>query len=60
MGRFKPGKVSILRLKEFALNSLPPGCALREVLLADEDVLDMDEFLAQLRLWLTLLKRVRI
>jgi len=50
-------KVHIRRLKDFALEKLPTGSALRDVLLADDDEQDSEAFLAKVDVWLKLLKR---
>lgn len=51
-------KVDIRTLKEFAFQRLP-DCALRDVLLAEQDFLNVDEFLTKMEIYLKLLRRVR-
>jgi hypothetical protein len=50
-------KIDIRRLKRFALEHLPRDSPLRDVLLAEEDELSVQDFLAKMDLWLKLLRR---
>ncbi|MBS7658123.1 MAG: hypothetical protein ABIM42_08505 [candidate division WOR-3 bacterium] len=43
-------------LKDFALNNLPKGSVLREVLLMEKDELEVNEFLIKMDVWLKLFK----
>lgn len=52
-------KVDIKALKAFALEKFPRDCALRDVLLAERDKLDVNEFLAKMDIWIKLLRRAR-
>jgi hypothetical protein len=47
-------KFSIGGLKEFAQRTLPPSSPLREIILSEPDVLDAQEFLGRLSVWLRL------
>lgn len=49
-------KINIRRLKVFAFNNLPKDGALRECLLAERDLLNADEFLAKMEIYLKLLR----
>lgn len=49
-------KINIRRLKVFAFNNLPKDEALRECLLAERDLLDVNEFLAKMEIWVKLLR----
>ncbi|MEM3476222.1 MAG: hypothetical protein QXF83_05825 [Candidatus Bathyarchaeia archaeon] len=49
-------RLSIRGLKDFALNNLPKGSVLREVLLMEKDELEVNEFLIKMDVWLKLLK----
>ncbi len=49
--------VSTERLKQLVLARFPEEHALRQVILAERDVLTSDEFLAKLPVWLVLLNR---
>ena len=54
------GKVVVIKaLKAFALEKFPTDCALRDVLLAERDKLDVNEFLAKMDIWMKLLRRAR-
>jgi len=50
-------KLNLRRLKGFALERLPKGSALRDVILAEKDEIGIDEFLAKIDVWLKLLRR---
>ena len=50
-------RVLLRRLKDFALEKLPAGSALRDVLLAEDDELDAEAFVTKTDVWLKLLKR---
>lgn len=52
-------EVDIKALKAFALEKFPRDCALRDVLLAERDNLEVKEFLAKMDIWVKLLRRVR-
>lgn len=56
VGRFGYGS-RIAGLKEFARNRLPPEHPLRDVLLAEPDILTPEEFLAKLAVWCVLVNR---
>lgn len=56
-GEAFPSAVRIVGLKEFARDRLPPDHPLREVLLAEEDILTPEEFLAKLTVWCVLVNR---
>jgi hypothetical protein len=47
-------QVNIRRLREFAFNELPKDWALREILLAESEEMEISVFLARLPLWLRL------
>jgi len=47
-------KLNIRKLKNFAFSQLPKDCALREILLGENDVVDVSTFLARLPVWLQL------
>ncbi|MEM3697092.1 MAG: hypothetical protein QXQ94_06285 [Candidatus Bathyarchaeia archaeon] len=49
-----PARVSIKKLKEFAIYKLPKNSALREILISEENELDINVFLARLPVWLKL------
>ena len=49
--------ISIRPLKDLVLGRFPEGHPLREVILAERDVLSSGEFLAKLEVWSVLLKR---
>jgi hypothetical protein len=49
--------VEIVPLKKFVIENLPTDSALRDVILSDNDMLSIVEFLAESRVWLTLLRR---
>ena len=51
--------VNMRRLKIFAKTKLSMNKALREVLLAEDDEITIEEFLVQIKLWLRLLERSR-
>lgn len=51
-------RVDIKPLKVFALEKLPKNCVLRNVMLTDKELLDVDEFLAKMEIWLKLLREV--
>lgn len=48
--------VDVHRLKNFAFEKLPKDWALRECLLAERDLLNVDEFLAKMDVWFKLLR----
>lgn len=50
-------RILMRELKDFAFEKLPRGSALRDVLLAEDDELDADVFLAKTDVWLKLLNR---
>jgi hypothetical protein len=50
--------VDIKPLKAFALEKLP-DCALKDLLLAEHDFLNVYEFLVKIEIYLRLLRRVR-
>lgn len=47
-------KLNLLRLKQFALESLPAESPLRSVLLSEDDQLSVQDFIAKMDLWLKL------
>lgn len=51
--------IDMRRLKVFAKTKLSMNKGLREVLLAEDDELPIDEFLVQIKLWLRLIERGR-
>ncbi len=55
----QPRTIKISVLKQFTLDTLPAGCTLREVLLADKDEMPVDEFLCKIPLWLALLRQAK-
>jgi hypothetical protein len=50
-------QVHMKLLKEFAIEKAPKGSALRDVLLAEADVLTAEEYLAKIPTWLVLAQR---
>lgn len=50
-------KVNLKKLKVFAFEKFSKNCPLRDVLLAERDLLDVHEFLIKLDVWLKLLRR---
>lgn len=48
--------VNLKVLKQFAVEKLPKGWPLREVLVTEEDEIGAIEFLAKARVWLVLLR----
>ncbi len=50
-------RISIRRLKDFALEKLPSNSALRDVLLAEDDELEAVDLSVKIDVWLKLLKR---
>ena len=46
--------IDIRSLKEFALREIPPDCPLREILLAEKDEIDADEFIVKVPVFLRL------
>ncbi len=52
-----PDFLSIRGLKDLVLSEFPEGHPLREVILAERDVLTSDELLAKMPVWLVLLNR---
>jgi len=58
MSRLETKRMILMRkLKDFAFEKLPKGSALRDVLLAEDDELDAEAYLAKTDVWLKLLKR---
>jgi hypothetical protein len=51
-------RINIRSLKRFAQEYLPRSCALRDVLLAEREELDAEEFLAKLETWLMLTRQL--
>lgn len=49
--------VSIKILKEYARDRLPRDSPLREVLLAEEDHISVNEFLGKIKTWLVLVRQ---
>jgi hypothetical protein len=49
-------RVNMNKLKEFAISNLPEGSRLREILLAEKDEVDPEEFIAKVGIWLKLLR----
>lgn len=47
-------RVDMRSLKKFALNSMPRGSHLRELILSDRDSLTPEEFVVRVELWLKL------
>jgi hypothetical protein len=47
-------QVNIRKLKEFALNNIPKGNPLQQIILSEENLLDPFEFLAKVDVWLKL------
>ena len=47
---------SVKTLKEFARERLPRGSPLREVILAEDDVVPVNELVGKVKTWLTLLR----
>ena len=58
LARTRAAKVNIKPLKAFALEKLP-DCALKDLLLADQDFLNVHEFLVKTQIYLRLLRRIR-
>jgi len=54
----RAARVNIKPLKAFALEKLP-DCALKDLLLADQDFLNVHEFLVKTQIYLRLLRRIR-
>lgn len=54
------GTVDIKKLKVFAFEKFSKDCPLRDVLLAERDLLGVHEFLIKLDVWLKLLRRDRL
>jgi len=50
-------RIDLRRLKAFALDRLPAGSSLRDVLLSEESEMPADEFIHKLSVWLKLLRR---
>ena len=48
--------VNVRPLKAFASTRLPRDCPLRQVLVAERDTLNANEFLAKMETWLKLLR----
>ncbi len=48
--------VDIARLKVFAVEGLPKDSKLRELILTEKDMLNVEEFLAKMDVWLKLVK----
>ena len=58
MSKLETKRMILMRkLKDFAFEKLPKGSALRDILLAEDDELDDEVFLAKTDVWLKLLKR---
>jgi hypothetical protein len=56
----KEGKpIDITLLKKFVESHLPPGTPLREVILADDEKISREAFLAKLIVWLRLSTQIR-
>ena len=55
----RTSRVDITALKHFAAEKLP-DCALREILLEDENFQNVDEFLLKTSIYLRLLRRIRV
>ena len=51
-------RVDIKPLKFFAFEKFPKDCALRDVLLAEQDFLNAEEFAVKMEIWLKLLRRI--
>ena len=51
--------IDIKPLKSFAFEKFPKDCALRDVLLAEQDFLNAEEFAVKMEIWLKLLRRIR-
>lgn len=49
------GMIDIGRLKGFAVERLPSGSRLRSVLLSERDQLTVNDFLAKMDVWVTLI-----
>lgn len=56
-GEPPPDAVAFGAVREFARARLPPGHPLRDVLLAEADVLTPEEFLVKLEVWCVLVSR---
>ena len=52
-------RVDIRPLKVFAFEKFPKDCAIRDVLLAEHDFLNAEEFAVKMEIWLKLLRRIR-
>ena len=48
------GNINIKSIKEFAVKELPVGSPLREVLISEPDIVEVNEFLARLPVYLRL------
>jgi len=51
------GKVSIVGLKKFVKKELPENSVLRESILAEEDTITPEDYLAKIPIWLKMLTR---
>lgn len=49
-------KVDVRRLKNFAFQKLPKDSELRDILLTERDLLNINEFLVKIEIWLKLLR----
>jgi len=57
IGLLTKRRILTRQLKDFALEKLPKGSALRDVLLAEDDELDAEVLLAKADVWLKLFKQ---
>ncbi len=51
-------KVNIRSLKMFAFQKFARNCALRDILLAERDLQNVNEFLTKMEIWLKLSQRI--
>lgn len=51
-------RVNIRHLKNFASKTLPRDSIVRDLLLSEKDVLDAQEFVGKMEIWIKLLSRV--
>ena len=49
--------VDMTPLKEFAVSKLPPGSTARELILAENEEISVNEFLVKIAVWVGLVRR---
>ena len=49
--------VDMTPLKEFAVSNLPPGSTARELILAENEEISVNEFLVKIAVWVGLVRR---